>query len=45
MVDFDSVVGSIRVSFSAYENYDFEKIGEIFERNVLRFLKNVNVRK
>ena len=44
-VDDELVVGSVRVSFSPYEEYDFELIGEVFERNILRFLKNVNVKK
>jgi len=39
------VVGSVRVSFSPYIEYDFDYIVSCFEKNVLRFEKNVNVLK
>lgn len=40
----EQIIGSVRISFSPYISYDFEKIGEIFERHILRFLKNINIR-
>lgn len=39
------VVGSVRVSFSPYIDYDLDYIVQVFEKNVLRFEKNVNVKK
>ena len=39
------VIGSIRVSFSPYLDYDFDYIVSCFEKNVLRFEKNVNIKK
>lgn len=39
------VVGSVRVSFSPYIEYDLDYIVAAFEKNVLRFEKNVNVKK
>ncbi len=41
----DDVVGSIRVSFSPYFEYDLDYIVEVFVKNILRFEKNVNVKK
>ena len=41
----DDVVGSIRVSFSPYFEYDLDFIVEVFVKNILRFEKNVNVKK
>lgn len=41
----DDVVGSVRVSFSPYFEYDLDYIVESFEKNVLRFEKNVNIKK
>ena len=41
----DDVIGSLRVSFSPYFEYDLDYIVECFEKNVLRFEKNVNVKK
>ena len=37
----NEVVGSVRISFSPYENYDVEYIAECIIKNVLRFEKNV----
>ena len=39
------VVGSVRISFSPYLEYDFDYIVECLEKNVLRFEKNVNIKK
>lgn len=39
------VVGSVRISFSPYLEYDFDYIIGCFEKNVLRFEKNVNIKK
>ena len=39
------VIGSVRISFSPYLEYDFDYIVQAFEKNVLRFEKNVNVKK
>ena len=39
------VVGSIRVSFSPYFEYDLDYVVESFVKNILRFEKNVNVKK
>ncbi len=41
----DDVIGSVRISFSPYLDYDLEYIVNAFEKNVLRFEKNVNVNK
>lgn len=41
----DDVIGSVRVSFSPYFEYDIDYIVDCFEKNVLRFEKNVNVKK
>lgn len=38
--DLQHVVGSIRISFSAYEDFDAERIATIIEKNVLRLEKN-----
>lgn len=40
-----NIVGSVRVSFSPYMEYDVDYIVQAFEKNVLRFEKNVNVKK
>lgn len=39
------VVGSVRVSFSPYFEYDLDYVVESFVKNILRFEKNVNVKK
>ena len=39
------VVGSVRISFSPYFDYDVDYIVQSFVKNVLRFEKNVNVKK
>lgn len=44
-VSADDVVGSVRISFSPYFDYDIDYIVSCFEKNVLRFEKNVNVKK
>ena len=44
-IEFSSVVGSIRVSFSPYIDYDFDYIISCFEKNILRFEANVLVKK
>lgn len=36
----EKVIGSVRVSFSAYEDYDIDRICLSFEKNVLRLIKN-----
>lgn len=41
----DDVIGSVRISFSPYHEYDLDYIVSCFEKNVLRFEKNVNVNK
>ena len=41
----DDVIGSVRISFSPYFEYDLDYIVNCFEKNVLRFEKNVNVKK
>lgn len=41
----DDVIGSVRISFSPYEDYDLDYIVSSIEKNVLRFEKNVNVKK
>ena len=35
-----NVVGSVRISFSPYSEYDFDYIVESFVKNVLRFESN-----
>jgi len=37
----DEVVGSVRISFSAYEDFDEEYVANSIIKNVVRFLKNV----
>lgn len=37
----DDVVGSVRISFSPYIDYDIDYIANCLEKNVLRFEKNV----
>lgn len=44
-LDFSDVVGSIRISFSPYIDYNFDEIISIFEKNILRFEANNNVKK
>ena len=44
-LDQSSVIGSIRVSFSPYLDYDFDYIVSCFEKNILRFEANVLVKK
>ena len=44
-IDDSDIVGSVRVSFSPYFDYDIDYIVSCFEKNVLRFEKNVNVKK
>lgn len=44
-IDETDVVGSVRISFSPYFDYDLDYIVSCFEKNVLRFEKNVNVKK
>ena len=44
-VNEDDIIGSVRVSFSPYFDYDLDYIVSCFEKNVLRFEKNVNVKK
>lgn len=39
------IVGSLRISFSPYIEYDFDYIVKMIEKNVLRFEKNVNAKK
>ncbi len=39
------IIGSVRVSFSPYMEYDFDYIAEKFIKNVLRFESNNNVNK
>ncbi len=41
----NDVVGSVRISFSPYFEYNLNYIVECFVKNVLRFEKNVNVKK
>ncbi len=41
----DDIIGSVRVSFSPYFDYDLDYIVSCFEKNVLRFEKNVNIKK
>lgn len=41
----DDIVGSVRISFSPYQEYDLDYIANSIEKNVLRFEKNVNVKK
>ena len=39
------IIGSVRISFSPYEEYDVEYIADSIIKNVLRFEKNVMVKK
>lgn len=39
------IIGSLRISFSPYIEYDFDYIVKMIEKNVLRFEKNVNIKK
>ena len=39
------IIGSVRISFSPYEEYDVEYIANSIIKNVLRFEKNVMVKK
>ena len=39
------IIGSVRISFSPYEEYDVEYIANAIVKNVLRFEKNVLVKK
>ena len=40
-IDLSHVIGSIRVSFSPYIEYDFDYIVSCFEKNILKFESNV----
>lgn len=44
-VSVSDVVGSVRISFSPYIEYDLDYITQAFIKNVLRFEKNNNVKK
>ena len=39
------IIGSVRISFSPYEEYDVDYIANSIIKNVLRFEKNVMVKK
>lgn len=41
----NDVVGSVRISFSPYFEYDLDYIVQAIEKNVIRFEKNVNIKK
>ena len=43
-LDAEQVVGSVRISFSPYENYDVKFIATKIINNVARFLKNAKVK-
>ena len=38
----NEIVGSVRISFSAYDEYDLNFIAENIVKQVLRFKKNIN---
>ena len=39
------IIGSVRISFSPYDDYDLDYIAKSIEKNVLRFEKNVFINK
>ena len=40
-IDKNKIVGSVRISFSAYDSYDVDYIAECLQKNVLRLIQNI----